>query len=267
MHGPDGRDYENLMTFLEIVEGRSLEYKQGGAADGEPIHFQVQVQFLDAGPDLKQTKLVMRLIFPSAQAKDFVINTCNAVEGGKQTMARLSAHLDALQTAPRPGGQDFVISRVVRAPRELVWKLWTEREELMKWFGPKGVTMPRCTLDLRPGGVFHYLMQGPADAGHWGKWVFREIVPPEKLVCVVSFADEQGNSIRAPWEADWPLEMLSVITFLPHAGVGGGTVVTVRWNPLNATLKEQQVFAAGQDSMRQGWTGTFEELEARLAGL
>ena len=68
----------------------------------------------------------------------------------------------------------FVISRTFDAPRDKVWKAWTERERLKQWFGPKGFTMPTCTLDLKPGGIFHYCLTTPQGQEIWGKWVFRE---------------------------------------------------------------------------------------------
>src|SRR3990167_8452907 len=76
----------------------------------------------------------------------------------------------------------FVISRTFDAPRDKVWKAWTERERLKQWFGPKGFTMPTCKLDLKPGGIFHYCLTTPQGQEIWGKWVFREIVAPERIV-------------------------------------------------------------------------------------
>src|SRR5450432_1874612 len=88
---------------------------------------------------------------------------------------------------------EFVISRTFDAPRSLVFNAWTDPEHLMKWWGPKGLTMLSSKLDLRPGGVFLYGMRTPDGRDMWGKWVFREIVTPQRLVFVVSFADADGN--------------------------------------------------------------------------
>jgi len=92
-----------------------------------------------------------------------------------------------------PVGREFVITRVFNAPRELVWKAWTERERLMQWFGPKGVTMRVATLDFRPGGVFHYCMRTLEGREILGIGVYREIVAPSRLVYIDSFADAHGN--------------------------------------------------------------------------
>src|SRR5207249_2545205 len=103
----------------------------------------------------------------------------------------------------------FVISRTFDAPRELFWKAWTEADRLKEWFGPKGVTISHCTLDLRPGGIFHYSMRTADGHEMWGKWTFREIIPPERLVSIVSFSDALGGVTRHPMSATWPHETLS----------------------------------------------------------
>jgi uncharacterized protein YndB with AHSA1/START domain len=158
--------------------------------------------------------------------------------------------------------QVFIIGRVFNAPRNQVWRAWTEREQLMQWFGPKGFTMPHITLDLRPGGICHYAMRGPDGREMWGKWTYREIVAPEKLVLVSSFSDAQGGITRHPMSTSWPLETLSTTTFEEHHGK---TTITIHWSPLNATELEMKTFAEAHSGMQQGWGGTFEQLAAYLA--
>ena len=104
--------------------------------------------------------------------------------------------------------KEFVISRVFDAPRELVFKVWTEPEHIAKWFGPKGVSIKSAKMDLRPGGSLLTCMGTPDGREMWGKWVFREIAPPEKLVYINSFSDEKGGLARHPMSPTWPLEML-----------------------------------------------------------
>lgn len=84
---------------------------------------------------------------------------------------------------------------------------------------------------------------------------------------MTSFADAQGNTIRAPFAGTWPLDMLPVVTFEPHAGKGLGTVITLQSSALGANAEEQRTFDDGQASMTGGWGGTFEQLEAYLAKL
>ena len=160
----------------------------------------------------------------------------------------------------RPVTADFVISRTFDAPRELVWKAWTEEDRLKKWFSPKGFTMFHAKNDFRIGGTFLYGLEGPQII--WGRWTFREIDPPSRLVVEQSFSDENGGMGRHPMAPTWPLKMRSVVTFEEK---DGRTVVTVRWAPLDATDVETATFDAGRASMTQGWTGTLDHLEACLA--
>lgn len=263
MHGPDGHDYQNLITYREVSAPARLVYEHGGEAGVEPVHF-INIVTFEALPGARpRTRLTMRAVFATAAEREFVEREYGAVEGGKQTVARLAEHVDRLLAAPA-GSQPFVIRRFVRAPRDLVWRVWTEREHLAQWFGPKGCTIPVCELDLRPGGTFHYCMRFAGGAEMWGKWVFREVVAPERLVMVTSFSDPAGATCRAPFDG-WPLEMLGVVTFEEHAGIGKGTVVAVQSSALRATAAEQKTFDDGHASMQQGWTGTFEQLDAYLA--
>jgi uncharacterized protein YndB with AHSA1/START domain len=163
-----------------------------------------------------------------------------------------------------PASKPFVISREFNAPRDLVYKLWTDREHLGKWFGPKGMTMEHKEFDFRPGGVVHYSMTLPDGKKMWGKWMIREIVPPSKLVWVNCFSDEQGGLGKHPFAPDWPAEMLTVVTFVE---IAGKTKITIEWSTLNATPAEQKVFDSSHAGMNQGWGGTFEQFEAYLAGL
>ena len=166
----------------------------------------------------------------------------------------------------RPGAMladsDFVTARVVAAPRELVWQAYTEREHLMRWWAPKGFTMLDCTIDLRPGGVFHYCLRSLDGQDMWGKFVYREVVAPERLVHIVSFSDEKQGVTRHPLSPTWPLQTLATATFTQH---DGKTTLTVRWVPHNATDEERKTFAANQEGMRQGWTGTMDQLAEYLA--
>jgi uncharacterized protein YndB with AHSA1/START domain len=265
MIGPDGREYQNRITYLEVAAPERLRYRHGGGEGTEPVNFEVLVTLEQDGADAGRTRVTMRSIFPSQQALEFVVREYGAVEGGKQTLERLAEQLHAAASAP--ADRPFAIARVFRAPRELVFDAWTRREHLLRWMGPKGTTLVRASLDLREGGLFHYGMQAPDGHIMWGRWVFREIVRPERLVVVVSFSDEHAGITRHPMAPGWPLETLATTTFAEHAGIGGGTTVELRWLPINAADAERALFAASHAGMQQGWGGTMEQLEAYLADL
>jgi len=166
------------------------------------------------------------------------------------------------KTDTAAGGEALTITRVFDAPRELVFDAWTNPDRLKDWFGPAGFTMLSCSGEFRPGGVFHYGMRAPNGMEMWGKWTIREIVRPERLVIVASFSDAAQGETRHPFAANWPLKVLSTSTF---SETGGKTTMTMSSVPLDATEGEQAAFVAGFDSMRQGWKGTLEQLDAYLA--
>lgn len=166
-------------------------------------------------------------------------------------------------TETADAGTDFVISRVLNAPRDLVWKCFTDPEHMKQWWGPKGVTVVASKMDLRVGGTYLYGMKMADGSVMWGKFVYREVTPRDRLVFINSFSDENAGVTRHPMAPTWPLEMRSVFTFEDQPG--GKTKFTVRWAPHNATAEEQKTFDAGHASMTQGWSGTLEGLEAYLA--
>ena len=157
---------------------------------------------------------------------------------------------------------EFTITRVFHASRDLVYKAWTECEHLKHWWGPKGFTVSYCKNDLRPGGMLHYCLKSPDGQDMWGKFAYREIVAPERLVYINSFSDEKGGTARHPLHQEWPLEILSTVTFSEQHGL---TTVTVHWVPINATEGERKTFSSGHGSMQQGWTGTLDHLATYLA--
>jgi uncharacterized protein YndB with AHSA1/START domain len=171
--------------------------------------------------------------------------------------------MTATETAAKSA--DFVISRVFNVSREMLWKCFTEPERMKEWWGPKGFTVVVSKMDLRPGGTYLYGMRAPDGQDMWGRMVYREIVPPERLVFINSFSDEKGGLTRHPMAPQWPIEMLSIFTFeeLPD----GKTRFTVRWSPLNPTLEEQKAFDEGHGSMNMGWSGTLEQLGAYVVKL
>jgi uncharacterized protein YndB with AHSA1/START domain len=170
--------------------------------------------------------------------------------------------MNAQSRAKEAAAPDFVLSRVFDAPRELVWKAFTESQHLMHWWGPKGFKMVSCEVDLRPGGVFHYGMESPDGHKMWGKITYLEIVPPERVVHTVSFSDENRGVTRHPLAPTWPLETLAVITLSEQ---NGKTTMTVNWKPHNATEEERATFDRSHDDMRKGWGGTMDQLAEYLA--
>lgn len=155
----------------------------------------------------------------------------------------------------------FVTSHRAKAPCDLVWKMWTDAAHLARWWGPAGCTVHQCNLDLRVGGTFHYQFTFPNGMEVWGKFVFRDIAAPERLEFLNGFSDPDGNFAPAPFPGDWPLEMLTAVSF---KDIGGETEISLRSEPYNASAAQNDTFAAIMPSMVGGWAGTFARLDAHL---
>ncbi|MBM7551240.1 SRPBCC domain-containing protein [Thalassobacillus pellis] len=153
------------------------------------------------------------------------------------------------------------ITRTFNAPRELVFKAFTESEHLQNWWGPKGWTFNVFKSDFAVGGVFHYSQKPPEGDEMWVKFVYREIIVPEHIVYTSFFSDEEGNIIRAPFNTKWPLETLNSITFNDEKGK---TTVAATVTPISVTEEELKTFGESQDMVREGFSSTFHQLEDYL---
>ena len=161
--------------------------------------------------------------------------------------------------------QDFVITRTFNARREKVWRAWSDTNQLAQWWGPKGCTIRVIKHDFRPGGLFHYSMQFQPGQEMWGRFIYGPISAPEHLEFINSFSDPQGGVTRAPFPQigeTWPLEVHNVMKLTED---GGKTVLTLRGGPINATSTEMKTYVSMFDSMRQGFGGSFDQLDAFLS--
>jgi uncharacterized protein YndB with AHSA1/START domain/predicted enzyme related to lactoylglutathione lyase len=159
----------------------------------------------------------------------------------------------------KQGKSELFITRVFDAPRELVWKAWTEPERMMRWWGPKIYTCPVFKIDLRIGGKYLGAMKAPDGKLYWSTGVYREIAVPERLVMTDSFADEKGNIVPGSYygmSPDWPTELLVAVTFKEQ---DGKTVMDLRHSGL-AGLPGEEIAA-----MEQGWKEQFDKLVDYLA--
>lgn len=161
-----------------------------------------------------------------------------------------------LTDTTNPTAGELVLMRVFDAPRELVFKAWTEPEHFARWWGPKGWTVPVCQIDLRPGGRILFCMRSPEGQDVWNGGVYREVSPPERLVSTDYFADEHGNPVSPTQyglSPDFPAEALVTVTFEEQAGK---TKLTLRQTVPPAV--------AAQAGAQQGWNESFDKLAAYL---
>lgn len=133
----------------------------------------------------------------------------------------------AAEKPPSPEGTASVYTRVLDAPRELVWKAWTEPERFRRWWGPRGYTSPVTETDSRVGGRFFWGMRPPDGREFFITGVFREVVVPGRFVITKSFADADGTPVPASHygvPGDWPLETVLSVTLEERDGRTGMTV-------------------------------------------
>jgi uncharacterized protein YndB with AHSA1/START domain len=154
------------------------------------------------------------------------------------------------------GNQNVLITRILDAPRELVWTAWTDPTHFSLWWGPKGYTCPSCEIDLRVGGKYLNCMRSPSGREYWSTGVFREIIATERLVFTDCFADEKGNVVPATYyglSPDFPLEMLVVVTFEDYEG------------KTKMTLEHIGLPSGSEgEGAEQGWSESFDKLADSL---
>jgi uncharacterized protein YndB with AHSA1/START domain len=107
-------------------------------------------------------------------------------------------------------------------------------------------------------------MRSPEGLEMWGKFEYREIEAPEKIVFVNSFSDSAGNKIRAPFSPTFPMEVLNILTFTENEGK---TTLTLRGAPINASAEERSTYQGMVESLKQGFGGTFDQLSDYLANI
>ena len=90
-----------------------------------------------------------------------------------------------------------VVAAVLGAPRRRVWEAWTEPEQVVRWYGPAGMSAHVCEIDLRPGGRYLWGLRAPGGPEYYNAGVFREIVPDERLVATMCLADAAGRTVAA----------------------------------------------------------------------
>lgn len=147
-----------------------------------------------------------------------------------------------------PTDREILLTRVFNAPRALVFEAWTKPELVSRWWGPGGFTLPVCEIDLRPGGSYRFVMRGPNGREFLIKGVYREVVPPERIVYTDRFDMEGMPSF----------EGVMTLTFTEG---GGKTTLTLRALYDNKDHRDTML----KMQMAEGFGETFDRLDQVLA--
>lgn len=252
MHGPDGTDYPNRIVFEDIDEPNYLCYVQSGEGDFDDIKFDVVVTL---EPVDGNTNVTLRSTFATKQARDLVIEKHGALEGAIQHLVRLDLFVNGgLKDLKKklditlPSETEVQFTRDFDAPRELVWNAWTEPAHLQQWMtGPEGWTMEVVENNFHPGGTWTYVWRRAGGTEMSMHGVFKEIVPPEKLVSSENWGDP------------WP-ESVNHLVLLEHEG-GTKMILTIMYP------SESARDAATQTGMTDGMSMSFGRLDTLLSKL
>lgn len=257
MHGPDGTNYPNVTKYYEVEKYSRLVYDHGGTDDTPPL-FRVTVTFAEV-KGKTEMDMTMTLATPeiAEETRKFIKKA-----GGNATWDRLAEFLAKEST----NKDQFVINRTFDAPLALMYEMWTDPKHFAKWLAPTGFEMGFIRADIKPGGSTFYYMTGPGGIKMYGRAHYLELDKSGRMKYTQEFVDENENVSRHPGAPLWPESMLTVVTL--SAEGPNQTRVTVTWEPHGKfTPAEVEAFIKERGGMTQGWTGSFDKLEAYLESI
>ncbi|MBI5094946.1 MAG: SRPBCC domain-containing protein [Candidatus Hydrogenedentes bacterium] len=166
---------------------------------------------------------------------------------------------DATNAAER----EIVVSRVLDAPRSLVFEAWTDPKHVTQWWGPHRFTCPACELDLRPGGAYRIVMRAPNGADYPLTGVFREIVAPERLVMTIDWSEhpEEWHDLVNPTRDRSQRPSLAALQTVTFHELSGKTKLVIRIGFESIAIRDAMVKMDLSEACMQ----SLERLEAHLA--
>ncbi len=254
MHGPDGKDYPNIATYLEVNEHQSMVYDHGATVNTPPM-FRVTVHFREIGG---KTVMDMTMALPTVEAADRTREFIKKASGNS-TWDRLGEYIEK----SRHSKDVFIVNRSFDIPVERMFEMWTDPKHISQWLPPTGVQMEILSGDIREGAQTFWKMQSPHMA-FFGRFEYKELRKPNRISYTQQFCDDQGAVSRHPLAPTWPETMLTTVEFTPEGPeTTRVTVVSEPYGP--ATVDEIAAFLDARSGMTQGWTGSFDKLDEVLS--
>lgn len=222
----------------------------------EAGHVSLETAKFEFLPD-GRTKLNVQVVFQSVEDRDGMIKS-GMERGINESHERLDELL-AKMLKTTMNQKQFTITRAFNAPRQKVFKAWTEPKQIMKWWGPKGFTAPAVKVDLKPGGQYLYAMRDEAGKMYWSGGEFKKVEAPRRLVVLDHFTDEAGNKAEPAdygLDENYPKEATITVTFKEDRGQ---TVLNISYDMPKAMTERQAMVKSG---MTEGWNSSLDKLQA-----
>lgn len=234
---------EHAGRYLEIDRPRRLVFDFSAGPDSAPSRVTVMIT-----PDGAGSVLTLTHDLDAAWA-----DHADRVRGG------WSMILDGLEGCLAQG-RLLVMTRRLAAPRQLVWRAWTDPVHFARWFGPRAIAIPDCRIDPRPGGAITFVHALPEIGDLWIQGSFQDIVEPERLAFILGFINGAGAPAIHPMFPDWPLET-RFLTRVTLAEDGRGTLMRIEQEILPAAAAASPAITRERRLARQGWAESLERLD------
>jgi len=248
MHGPDGVNYPNRVIFREVVPGKKLSYVQDD--DDRPvgeqqIQFETEVLFEELQG---KTMLTLRAVFPSAAAKQYVIDQFGAVQGGVEHLNRLAEHVTGRHVPALvfslPDEKTILYAREFFTTSVKVFDALTQPDLLRQWWGCDSMKLIECEVDLREGGQWRLTLETEAGERYPFKGQYRVLRRPDFL--------EQAFVFDVEGLRDY--ESIESITLME---MGSRTVIKGRIQHQSQQSRDAQL----QSGMEFGLAASYDRLE------
>ncbi len=251
MHAPNGVDYQNDLVYSEIIPLEKIVIRHNSLP-------QFTITALFKMIDSKRTQVDFIQIMDDQKVHDSVKDY--AIIANMEHQIKLEAELAKLTGEVVPN--EFIIARELKTNLEILWKMFTEPENMASWYGPKEIKTGYSDMDFKRGGHYHFSMIDEDKNESWGKIYYIDIVKNIRLIYLNTFSNSKGEITRHPMAPLMPAELLTTIHFIKIDD--NNSKIEIKWYPINALPEEIKMFNDFHESFKMGWTGSLDRLASEL---
>jgi uncharacterized protein YndB with AHSA1/START domain len=252
----DGKKHSFHGVFHEVTKPeriiRTFEYENlldRGHAVLETVR-------LEALPG-ERTRLISQSVFQSVVDRDGMYQA-GMERGIEESYERLDELLETLKITE---GHELVITRLLDAPKEVVFRAWTDPERIKRWWGPEGFTAPVINVDLRTGGRYLYAMEDQSGRRYWSAGEFLDVDIPNRVAILDYFSDENGHLCDPTdygLDKHFPKETNVTVTFDEEHGK---TRLNIIYELPRSAAERESIHRSG---MVEGWNSSLNKLEGAI---